>query len=76
MRQIIIETDADFDRPVDVNIIQETDARWNGEQIDLSFTLVLAGHLEILRAPITSGQANLLLKRLQSVLKNSGPDKT
>jgi hypothetical protein len=72
MQQIVIETEADFDQPVDLNVIQETDAKWNGETIELSFNLVLAGRLEILRAPITTGQANLLLKRLQSALGASG----
>jgi hypothetical protein len=71
MRQIVIETEADFDRPVDLNAIQEAGAKWDGENIEPSFTLALSGHFEILRAPITPQQAKLLLGRLQSALENS-----
>ena len=58
MRKIVIDAE-DFDRPVELQLIQEADARWNGQAIDLTFNLVFGGTLETVRAPIAVTQATL-----------------
>jgi hypothetical protein len=69
-RTITIEA-GDFDRPVDLQAVQEAGASWNGQAIELSFNLVVEGRLETLRAPIAPEQARLFLKRLQAALNKA-----
>jgi hypothetical protein len=74
MRKIVIDAE-DFDRPVDLQAIQEATARWNGQTIDLTWNLVIGGNLEILRAPITAAQAALFAARLRAALSKAKPKK-
>lgn len=67
MRKIVIDAE-DFDRPIEFQVIQETDARWNGQTIDLTFNLVFGGHLESVCAPIAVEQATLFAARLKAAL--------
>jgi hypothetical protein len=50
-RTITIEAD-DYDLPVNLQAVQKTAAMWNGEAVELTLKLMLAGRYEILRAPI------------------------
>jgi hypothetical protein len=68
-RTITIEAPDNPDLPVDLQVVQEAGAGWNGETIELTWNVVLAGRYEILRAPITTGEAQLLLDRLQAALQ-------
>src|SRR6266516_3859627 len=68
-RTITIEAPDSPDLPVDLQVVQEAGAGWNGETIELTWNVVLAGRYEILRAPITTGEAQLLLDRLQAALQ-------
>jgi hypothetical protein len=72
-RTITIEA-GDFDLPIDLQVVHEAGATWNGQTIDLTLNLVLGGRYEIIRAPITTEQARLFLDRLQRALNqaNSG----
>jgi len=70
MRTITIEA-GDFDLPIDLQAVQEASASWNGQTIELTLNLVLGGRYEILRAPITRGQAELFLMRLQAALNEA-----
>jgi hypothetical protein len=74
MRKIVIDAE-DFDRPVDLQAIQEATARWNGQTIDLTWNLVIGGSLEILRAPITTSQATRFAARLKAALSKATPKK-
>ena len=67
MRQIIIEA-GEPDHPVELQIIQEAGAHWNGQTIELTLNVVLSGKYETLGAPISLVQANLLLQRLKTAL--------
>jgi hypothetical protein len=66
-RSVIIEAD-DYDLPVLLQVVQEADASWNGENVELTLNLVIAERLEILRAPITPIEAAKFLNRLQAAL--------
>src|SRR5215475_798101 len=68
-RTITIEAPDNPHLPVDLEVVQEAGAGWNGETIELTWNVVLAGRYEILRAPITTGEAQLLLDRLQAALQ-------
>jgi hypothetical protein len=72
-RTIAIQA-GDFDLPIDLQLVQEAGATWNGQTIELTLNLVLEGRLEIIRAPITTQQAQSFLERLQRALNqaNSG----
>ena len=70
MRIITIEA-GDFDLPIDLQVVQEASASWNGQTIELTLNVVLGGRSEILRAPITPGQARLLLMCLQAALNKA-----
>jgi hypothetical protein len=72
LRTITIE--AEFDRPVDLQAVQEAGASWNGQTIELTLNLVLDGHLTTLRTPITVEQAQLFLERLQRALNAARSD--
>jgi hypothetical protein len=50
-RTITIEAD-DYDLPVDLQAVQKTAATWNGQAVELTLKLMLAGRYEILRAPM------------------------
>jgi hypothetical protein len=69
-RTITIEA-GDFDCPVDLQVVQEADASWNGQTIELKLNVVIEGRLEILRAPIAPTQAQLFLNRLQAALNKA-----
>src|SRR5262245_32012648 len=68
-RRITIEAPDNPDLPVDLQVVQEAGAGWNGETIELTWNVVLAGRYETLRAPITTGEAQLPLDRLQAALQ-------
>jgi hypothetical protein len=70
MRIITIEA-GDFDLPIDLQVVQEASASWNGQMIELTLNVVLGGRSEILRAPITPGQARLFLMYLQAALNKA-----
>jgi hypothetical protein len=70
MRTIVIEA-GDFDLPIDLQVVQEAGASWNGETIELTLNLMMTGRYEILRAPIPVDQARLLLGRLQAALEKA-----
>ena len=67
----IITIEADFDRPIDLQLVQEASASWNGQTVELTLNLVLQGRLEIFRAPITVEQAQLFQERLQAALNRA-----
>jgi hypothetical protein len=67
MRQITIIA-GDVEHPVDLQVVQEADARWNGQTIDLMLNVVLDGQLEVLRTHISVDQATLFLERLKGAL--------
>ena len=69
-RTITIEA-GEVDLPIDLQAVQEAGATWNGQTIDLTLDLVLDGRYEIIRAPITKQQAQLLLERLQRALNQA-----
>ena len=71
----IITIEADFDRQIDLQLVQEAGASWNGQTVELTLNLVLQGKLEIIRAPIAVEQAQLLLERLQAALKKADSGK-
>jgi hypothetical protein len=48
--------------------VQETEVKWNGETVELTLNLVLAGRYEVLRMPMTVGKAQELLVQLQRAL--------
>jgi hypothetical protein len=70
MRIITIEA-GDFDLPIDLQVVQEASASWNGQTIELRLNVVLGGRYEILRAPFTLGQARLLLMCLQAAFNKA-----
>ena len=55
-RTITIEAD-DYDLPVNLQAVQKTAATWNGQAVELTLKLMLAGRYEILRAPMPLTQA-------------------
>jgi hypothetical protein len=69
-RTILIQA-GDFDRPVELPVIQQVDASWNGQTVVLKLSLVFGGQFEILHIPITRSKAKELLERLQIVLNDS-----
>jgi len=69
-RTITIEAE-DFDLPIDLQVVQEASASWNGQTIELTLNLMLGGRYEILRAPITRKEARLFLRRLQAALNKA-----
>jgi hypothetical protein len=70
MRTISIQA-GDFDLPIDLQVVQEASASWNGQTIELTLNVMLGGRYEILRAPITTTQAKLFLMRLQAALNKA-----
>jgi hypothetical protein len=66
-RTITIDAD-DYDLPVQLQAVQKTEANWNGQTIDLSLGLMLAGRYEILRTTMTLATARELLKKLKVAL--------
>jgi hypothetical protein len=70
MRTITIEA-GDLDLPIDLQVVQEASAAWNGQTIEITLNLMLGGRYEILRAPIMPKEARLFLMRLQAALKKA-----
>jgi hypothetical protein len=68
MKRVITIEAGDFDLPIDLQVVQESSASWNGQTIDLTLNVVLDTRYEILRFPMTTEQAQLLLERLQAAL--------
>jgi hypothetical protein len=69
-RTITIQA-GDFDRPVELQVIQQVGASWNGQTVVLKLSLVFGGQFEILHIPITRSKAQELLERLQDALKKA-----
>ncbi len=69
MRKITFE--ADFDRPIDLQTIQEADAKWNGQAIEVTFNISIEGNLELMRTSITVNQARLFAQRLQTAIQEA-----
>jgi hypothetical protein len=67
----IITFEANFDRPIDLQAVQEAGANWNGQTIELTFNISVAGRLETFLAPIALTQAQLFLARLQEALNHA-----
>jgi hypothetical protein len=63
-RTIPVEAD-DYDLPVNLQAVQKTSATWNGEAVELTLKLMLAGRYEILRAPMPLTQAKELSDQLR-----------
>ena len=69
-RTIPVEAD-DYDLPVNLQAVQKTSATWNGEAVELTLKLMLAGRYEILRAPMPLTQAKELSDQLKAALGQS-----
>jgi hypothetical protein len=68
-RTIPVEAD-DYDLPVNLQAVQKTSATWNGEAVELTLKLMLAGRYEILRTPMPHTQAKELSDQLKAALDN------
>ena len=68
-RTITIEA-GPFDHPVDLQMVQEAGAQWNGENVQLTLNIVIAGRLEILRTIISYNQAVLFASRLKVAIND------
>jgi hypothetical protein len=66
-RTIPVEAN-DYDLPVNFQAMQKTSATWNGEAVELTLKLMLAGRYEILRAPMPLTQAKELSDQLKAAL--------
>ena len=66
-RTITIEAD-DYDLPVNLQAVQKTAATWNGQAVELTLKLMLAGRYEILHAPMPLSQAKELSDQLKAAL--------
>jgi hypothetical protein len=51
-----------------VQAVQQTEANWNGETVELALNLMLSDRYEVLRAPMTTARAEKLLDQLQKAL--------
>jgi hypothetical protein len=57
-----------FDLPIDLQTTQHANARWDGENIDLTLAISIEGQLELFRTAITCKQARLFKESLQAAL--------
>ena len=64
-RTIPVEAD-DYDLPVNLQAVQKTSATWNGEAVELTLKLMLAGRYECAPMPLT--QAKELSDQLKAAL--------
>jgi hypothetical protein len=67
MRVITIEAGLP-DLPVDLQTTQEANARWNGENVELTLSIAIEGHLELLRTTISHNQAKQFAERLKDAI--------
>ncbi|MBN8982133.1 MAG: hypothetical protein J0I29_12795 [Rhizobiales bacterium] len=63
-----IKLSGEFDRPIELQVIQEADAVRNGDSIDLTFATLVDLNPEVFRAAIMPSQARKLLERLTLAL--------
>ena len=66
-----ITFNVEFDRPIDLQTVQSADASWNGEAVDVAFSISVVGNLEIFRSTMSLSEAKAFLTRLENAIRRS-----